>query len=139
MENKNESEVGAQALGRNVRMSAIKMRRIIDRIRGCSYEEALVLPESMPYKACYLISQLVLSAAANASTNLGLNKSDLFISEARVDNSTYLKRFRPRAQGRGYPIKKPTCEVTIKSNLRFAGKMKNGDMRDDYQLKYIEG
>nr|QRK25989.1 ribosomal protein L22 [Pteridium aquilinum subsp. japonicum] len=124
MENTTKSEVGAQALGRNVRVSAAKMRRIIDRIRGCSYEEALVLPESMPYKACYLISQLVLSAAANASTNSGLNKSDSFISEALVNNSTYLKRFRPRAQGRGYPIKKPTCEVTIKSNSRFAGKQK---------------
>nr|YP_011030838.1 ribosomal protein L22 [Hiya brooksiae]WQT71216.1 ribosomal protein L22 [Hiya brooksiae] len=124
MENRNKLEVGVQALGRNIRVSAIKMRRITDRIRGCSYEEALVLLESMPYKACYLISQLVLSAAANASTNLGLKKSDLFISEARVDNSTYPKRFRPRAQGRGYPIKKPTCEVTIKSNSRFAVKIK---------------
>jgi large subunit ribosomal protein L22 len=82
MESEGKSKVGAQARGRNVRVSAMKMRRIINRIRGCSYEEALVLPESMPYGACYLVSQLVLSAAANASTNLGLSKSNLFISEA---------------------------------------------------------
>nr|YP_010308039.1 ribosomal protein L22 [Microlepia speluncae]ULU28020.1 ribosomal protein L22 [Microlepia speluncae] len=125
MENKNKLKVGAQARGRSVRVSAMKMRRIINRIRGCSYGEALVLPESMPYRACYLISQLVLSAAANASSNLGLGKSNLFISEARVDNSTYLKRFRPRAQGRGYPIKKPTCEVTIESNSKFGKDIEN--------------
>nr|YP_009426027.1 ribosomal protein L22 [Deparia viridifrons]ASU94697.1 ribosomal protein L22 [Deparia viridifrons] len=116
MRDNNKSEVGARALGKNIRVSAIKIRRITDRIRGCSYGEALVLPESMPYKTCYLISQLILSAAANANTNFGLDKSNLFISEARVENSTYLKRFRPRAQGRGYPIKKPTRKVTIKSN-----------------------
>nr|NP_848099.2 ribosomal protein L22 [Adiantum capillus-veneris]Q85FI3.2 RecName: Full=Large ribosomal subunit protein uL22c; AltName: Full=50S ribosomal protein L22, chloroplastic [Adiantum capillus-veneris]AAP29430.2 ribosomal protein L22 [Adiantum capillus-veneris] len=108
-----KSQVGAQALGKNVRVSVTKMQRIIDRIRNCSYEEALVLLEFMPYRACYPVSQLVLSAAANASNNLGLNKSDLFVSKAWVDNSKYLRRFRPRAQGRGYPIKKPTCKVTI--------------------------
>nr|YP_009425939.1 ribosomal protein L22 [Deparia pycnosora]ASU94609.1 ribosomal protein L22 [Deparia pycnosora] len=121
MRDNNKSEIGARALGKNIRVSASKIRRITDRIRGCSYGEALVLPESMPHKTCYLISQLILSAAANANTNFGLDKSDLFISEARVENSTYLKRFRPRAQGRGYPIKKPTRKVTIKSNSNSVG------------------
>nr|YP_009427515.1 ribosomal protein L22 [Stegnogramma sagittifolia]ASU96185.1 ribosomal protein L22 [Stegnogramma sagittifolia] len=123
MKNEKKSEIGARALGRNIRVSAIKIRRITDRIRGCSHGEALVLPEFMPYKTCHLISQLILSAAANANTNLGLNKSNLFISEARVENSAYLRRFRPRAQGRGYPIKKPTRKVTIKSNSNLVGKV----------------
>nr|YP_009183855.1 ribosomal protein L22 [Cyrtomium devexiscapulae]YP_009479818.1 ribosomal protein L22 [Cyrtomium fortunei]YP_010889615.1 ribosomal protein L22 [Cyrtomium caryotideum]ALN96628.1 ribosomal protein L22 [Cyrtomium devexiscapulae]AVW86018.1 ribosomal protein L22 [Cyrtomium fortunei]WJJ69462.1 ribosomal protein L22 [Cyrtomium caryotideum] len=123
MKNKRKSEIGARALGKNIRVSDIKIRRIIDQIRGCPYGKALVLPEFMPYKTCYLISQLILSAAANANINFGLNKSDLFISEARVENSTYLKRFRPRAQGRGYPIKKPICKVIIKSNSNFVGEV----------------
>nr|YP_009548444.1 ribosomal protein L22 [Pityrogramma trifoliata]AYW15265.1 ribosomal protein L22 [Pityrogramma trifoliata] len=122
MENKTKLQVGAQAIRKNMRVSVNKMRRIIDRIRNCSYEEALVSLEFMPYRACYLVSQLVLSAAANASTNFGWNKADLFISEAWVDNSTYLRRFRPRAQGRGYPIRKPTCKVTIKSSSKFVKK-----------------
>lgn len=82
MKNEKKSEIGARALGKNIRVSATKIRRILGRIRGCSYGEALVLPEFMPYKTCYLVSQLILSAAANATTNFGLNKSDLFISEA---------------------------------------------------------
>nr|YP_008474603.1 ribosomal protein L22 [Marsilea crenata]AGI51521.1 ribosomal protein L22 [Marsilea crenata] len=118
MEKKIESGVRAQASARSIRMSATKVRRVLDRIQGCSYEEALVSLEFMPYKACNLVSQLVLSAAANATNNLGLSKSKLFISEAWVDNSTYLKRFRPRAQGRGYPIRKPTCQITIRLKSR---------------------
>lgn len=82
MENEKRSEIGARAPGKNIRASAIKMRRILNRIRGCSYGEALVLPEFMPYKTCSLVSQLILPAAANANANFGLNKSDLFISEA---------------------------------------------------------
>lgn len=82
MKNKKKSEIEARAVGRNIRVSATKIRRIVDRIRGCSYGKAPVLPEFMPYKTCYLISQLILSAAANANTNFGLNKSDLFVSEA---------------------------------------------------------
>nr|UTS57001.1 ribosomal protein L22 [Schizaea tenella] len=104
----------------NVRTSANKIRRVINQIRGSSYEKALVPLEFMPYKACYFILQSILSAAANASNNCdsGFNKSDFFISEAHVDNATCLKRFRPRAQGRGYPVRKPTCHVTVKLMLR---------------------
>nr|YP_009549311.1 ribosomal protein L22 [Vittaria graminifolia]YP_009549484.1 ribosomal protein L22 [Vittaria appalachiana]AYW16460.1 ribosomal protein L22 [Vittaria graminifolia]AYW16633.1 ribosomal protein L22 [Vittaria appalachiana] len=119
MRNKNQPKTKAQALGRNIRVSLLKMQRILDRIRYCSYEEALVSLEFMPYRACYPVSKLVLSAAANASTNLGLTKSSLFVSKTWVDNSKYLRRFRPRAQGRGYSIKKPTCQVTIQLSSKL--------------------
>nr|AXX76488.1 ribosomal protein L22 [Dipteris conjugata] len=110
-----ESEVKeAQASSRRVNMSSTKVRRVINQIRNCSYEQALVLLEFMPRRACHPILQLILSAAANANNNYGLTKSNSFISEARVDNGTSLKRFRPRAQGRGYPIRKPTCHVITK-------------------------
>nr|YP_010211732.1 ribosomal protein L22 [Leptochilus decurrens]UBI43180.1 ribosomal protein L22 [Leptochilus decurrens] len=119
MEDEGRSKIGTRALGKNIRVSATKIRRILNRLRGCSYGEALVLPEFMPHKTCSLVSQLILSAAANADANFGLNKSDLFISEARVETSTYLRRFRPRAQGRGCPIRRPVCKVTIKSKSKF--------------------
>lgn len=114
MRNIEESIVEAQASLKNANMSATKARRIISNIRGCSYEQALLLLEFLPHRACYPILQLILSAAANASNRIGSSKSNLFVIEARVDNSTNLKRFRPRARGRGYPIKKPTCHVIIK-------------------------
>lgn len=103
-----------QASSRNIHMSATKVRRIVNQIQGRSYEQALVLLEFLPYRACYPVLQLILSAAANATNNLGLTKSNLLISEARVDKSSYLKRFRPRAQGQSYPIRKHTCHIIIK-------------------------
>lgn len=94
-------------------MSAHKARRIIDQIRGRSYEETLMILELMPYRACYPIFKLVYSAAANASHNMGFNEASLVISQAAVNEGTTLKRLKPRARGRSYPIKRPTCHITI--------------------------
>nr|YP_010463847.1 ribosomal protein L22 [Anemia phyllitidis]UUL71113.1 ribosomal protein L22 [Anemia phyllitidis] len=120
MKTKIEWGTETRASLRNIRISASKTRRVLNQIRGCSYEQALVSLEFMPYKACYFVLQLILSAAANANNkyNNKLSKSNLFISEACVDNATCLKRFRPRAQGRGYPIRKPTCHIIVKLALK---------------------
>nr|YP_009547596.1 ribosomal protein L22 [Vaginularia trichoidea]AYW16113.1 ribosomal protein L22 [Vaginularia trichoidea] len=113
-----QNQILAQAVGINIRVSLLKMERLLNGIRNCSYEEALVSPEFMPYRACYPVSQLILSAAANASNNLGLKKSELVVSKAWVSKCRYLRRFQPRAQGRAYPIRKPTCKVTIQSSSK---------------------
>nr|YP_009869991.1 ribosomal protein L22 [Mesua ferrea]QJX65515.1 ribosomal protein L22 [Mesua ferrea]QKJ81932.1 ribosomal protein L22 [Mesua ferrea]QQK92905.1 ribosomal protein L22 [Mesua ferrea] len=101
------------ALGQYIRMSAHKARRVIDQIRGRSYEETLMILELMPYRACYPIFKLVYSAAANASHNMGFNEANLIISQAEVNEGTTAKKIRPRARGRNFLIKKPTCHITI--------------------------
>nr|YP_011009102.1 ribosomal protein L22 [Helicteres hirsuta]WPV76354.1 ribosomal protein L22 [Helicteres hirsuta] len=101
------------ALGQHIHMSAHKARRIIDQIRGRSYEETLMILELLPYRACYPIFKLVYSAAANARHNRGFNEASLFISEAAVNEGTTLKRLKPRARGRSFRIKRPTCHITI--------------------------
>jgi len=94
-------------------MSPDKVRRVSNQIRGRSYEQALMILEFMPYRACNPILKLLSSAAANASHNFGLDKSNLFINRIQVNKGSFLKRLQPRAQGRGYPIHKPTCHITI--------------------------
>nr|AWH06138.1 ribosomal protein L22 [Asclepias feayi] len=110
---KTEKKKEVYALGQHISMSADKARRVIDQIRGRSYEETLMILELMPYRACYPIFKLVYSAAANASYNMGSNEANLVISKAEVNKGTTMKKFKPRARGRSYPIKKPTCHITI--------------------------
>jgi large subunit ribosomal protein L22 len=105
--------LSAKAVLRNVPMSPFKVRRVLDQIRGLSYSQALMILEFMPYRACQPILKVLTSAAANAKHNLGATKSSLIIREARADQGPQMKRFRPRAQGRGFPIKKPTCQIMI--------------------------
>nr|NP_569668.1 ribosomal protein L22 [Psilotum nudum]Q8WHY3.1 RecName: Full=Large ribosomal subunit protein uL22c; AltName: Full=50S ribosomal protein L22, chloroplastic [Psilotum nudum]AGC26833.1 ribosomal protein L22 [Psilotum nudum]BAB84256.1 ribosomal protein L22 [Psilotum nudum] len=113
-----EKKKEVRALAKYVKMSAHKVRRVINQIRGRSYEEALISLEFLPYRACYPLLQLVSSAAANANNNLGLKKDTLLISEAKVDEASVSKRFQPRAQGRAYSIQKDTCHITIKIRER---------------------
>nr|YP_009989254.1 ribosomal protein L22 [Rhodiola sacra]QNM99268.1 ribosomal protein L22 [Rhodiola sacra] len=108
---KNKTKV--YALGQHISMSAHKARKVVDQIRGRSYEETLMILELMPYRACYPIFKLVYSAAANASHNMDFKKGELIISKAEVNEGTTVKKLKPRARGRGYPIKRPTCHITI--------------------------
>nr|BDY09260.1 ribosomal protein L22 [Lysimachia foenum-graecum] len=108
---KNKNKI--YALGQHISMSAHKARRVIDQIRGRSYEETLMILELMPYRASYSIFKLVYSAAANASDNMGSDETNLIICKAEVNEGTTVKKLKPRARGRSYPIKRPTCHITI--------------------------
>nr|YP_010290113.1 ribosomal protein L22 [Sanicula lamelligera]UKT60815.1 ribosomal protein L22 [Sanicula lamelligera]UMY76498.1 ribosomal protein L22 [Sanicula lamelligera] len=101
------------ALGQHISMSANKARRVVDQIRGRSYEETLMILELMPYRACYPILKLVYSAAANASYTMDSNESNLVISKAQVSEGTATKKLKPRARGRSFTIKRPTCHIAI--------------------------
>uniref|UniRef100_B7T3E5 Large ribosomal subunit protein uL22c n=1 Tax=Geranium macrorrhizum TaxID=28963 RepID=B7T3E5_9ROSI len=101
------------AWGQYISMSATKVRRVINQIRGRSYQETLMILELMPYRACYPIFKLIDSAAANAIHNMHFDKKSLIISKAEVNEGTTVKKLKPRAKGRGYPIKRSTCQITI--------------------------
>ncbi|MCL1471294.1 50S ribosomal protein L22 [Argonema antarcticum] len=102
-----------KAIARYIRMSPYKVRRVLDQIRGRSYREALIVLEFMPYAACEPILKVLRSAVANAEHNVGLDPKKLVVSQAYADQGSTLKRFRPRAQGRAYQIRKPTCHITV--------------------------
>nr|YP_009572071.1 ribosomal protein L22 [Veratrum japonicum]YP_010309020.1 ribosomal protein L22 [Veratrum schindleri]QBI37662.1 ribosomal protein L22 [Veratrum japonicum]QSV09149.1 ribosomal protein L22 [Veratrum schindleri] len=107
------SSTEVKVLAQHICMSVFKARRVIDQIRGRSYEETLRILELMPYRASYPILKMVYSAASNASHNMGWDEADLFISKAEVNGGAIVKKLRPRARGRSFPIKRPFCHITI--------------------------
>ena len=102
-----------KARAKYIRMSPHKIRRVIDQLRGRSYQEALMILEFLPYDASGPIWQVIHSAAANAKTNYGLDKKKLIVDQIFADEGPKIKRIRPRAQGRAYKILKPTCHITV--------------------------
>lgn len=102
-----------KAVTKYIRMSPHKIRRVLDQIRGCSYQEALMILEFLPYDAGNPIWKIIHSVAANAKHNYGLNKKKLVIDTIFANEGPKLKRIRPRAQGRAYKILKPTCHITV--------------------------
>ncbi len=103
----------AVARARYVRVTPMKARRVIDLIRGRSAREALAVLEFAPQTASAPVSKVLASAMANAENNLGLDPDSLIVSGAFVDEGPTLKRFRPRAQGRAYRIRKRTSHITV--------------------------
>lgn len=101
----------SKSTGKYLRLSPHKVRRILDQIRGKKYQEALLILQFMPYRPCDNITKILKSAAHNSKSD---NKNNLIIIEAFANQGPKIKRFQPRAQGRAFPIHKPTCHITIK-------------------------
>jgi large subunit ribosomal protein L22 len=104
--------ITAKAIVKRIRMSPTKVRRVLKLLKNSSYEDALILLEFLPYKACGPIWQVLRSAVANAEYRYQFNKKDLRIKELYVSQGPVMKRFRPRAQGRAFVIRKPLCHIT---------------------------
>ncbi|WP_420063789.1 50S ribosomal protein L22 [Prochlorococcus marinus] len=103
----------SKAHGRFIRGSVSKVRRVLDQIRGRTYRDALIMLEFMPYRSTGPITKVLRSAVANAENNLGLDPSSLIVKTASADMGPSMKRYRPRAQGRAFAIKKQTCHISI--------------------------
>ncbi len=104
---------GARAVARHVRISPNKARRVINLVRGLPAKEALTVLQFAPQAASEQVFKVLASAIANAENNERLDPDALLVSEAYVDEGPTLKRFRPRAQGRAYRIRKRTSHITI--------------------------
>jgi large subunit ribosomal protein L22 len=103
----------ARATARYVRMTPMKVRRVVDLIRGMEAREALSVLKFAPQAASEPVAKVLASAVANAEHNQQLDPATLVISVAYVDEGPTLKRFRPRAQGRAFRINKRTSHITI--------------------------
>src|SRR6201991_4581464 len=103
----------ARATARYVRMTPMKVRRVVDLIRGMEAREALSVLQFAPQAASEPVAKVLASAVANAEHNHQLDPGSLIVSVAYVDEGPTLKRFRPRAQGRAFRINKRTSHITI--------------------------
>ena len=106
----------AKAKARFVRMSARKVRRVADLIRGRNVEEALNILAFTPKAAALPLEKTLKSATANALSVVGtakLKAEDLWIKKILVDGGPVMKRIRPTSMGRAYRIIKRTNHITV--------------------------
>jgi large subunit ribosomal protein L22 len=117
---------GARAIARHVRVSPMKARRVVDLVRGLPAKEALTVLKFAPQAASEQVYKVLASAVANAENNERLDPDSLLVRAAFVDEGPTLKRFRPRAQGRAYRIRKRTCHITIEVESVVAAGQRRG-------------
>lgn len=102
-----------RAVLKYARISSRKVKIVIDLIKNKNLEEAYGILRFTPKAASSILMKLVKSAEANAVTNNGLDKEDLYVAEAYATQGPTLKRIMPRAQGRANRINKRTSHITV--------------------------
>lgn len=103
----------ARAIAKNVKIAPRKARLVIDLVREKDVIEADVILSNLNKEAVRLIRKVLTSAVANAENNLGLDKENLFVSEAYINEGITLKRMKFGSRGHVDPIKKRTSHITI--------------------------
>lgn len=104
----------AKAKQTDIKMTARKLRRVINEVRGKNVKEAMDMLRFMPYFAARVVEQNLKAAVANAQEKHGLGAESLKVSEIFADESQTFKRGKPRAQGRIYRRLKRTSHLTVK-------------------------
>ena len=102
-----------RAVAKHVRISPYKVRVVLDIIRGKNYAQAVAILENTPKSASEPIKKVLMSAAANAENNMGMDKNDLYVAECFADGGQMLKRMQPVSKGRGHAILKRTSHITV--------------------------
>ena len=108
----------ARATLRYSGIPANKMRAVADLVRGKDVDVALHTLQFVTRAAALPMRKLIESAAANAkekatAADRRFEPERLFVKTVTVDEGPTAKRFRPRAQGRAYRIRKRTCHVML--------------------------
>ena len=103
----------ARAVAKYIRIAPRKVRIVIDLVRGRKIDEALAILKFTPKAASSVIYKVIASAAANAEHNLELNRDNLYVAEAFVDQGPTRKRVHPRSRGQAFRINKKTSHVTV--------------------------
>ena len=101
------------ALTRNARMSAAKGRPLARECQGLPVSAALKIVEFSPRKAATILKKTILSAAANAKNNNGLDVATLTIKQCVFDESVRTRRFWPTARGSAHPIARRLCHCKV--------------------------
>ena len=104
---------GTRAKAMNVRMSASKVRVVLNHIRGMDVKSADNTLALLQRDSAHDVRKLLASAVANAVNNDSKDADDLYVKACFADEGPTLKRFRPRAKGRAGAIFKRTCHITI--------------------------
>lgn len=95
------------------RITARKVRLVLDKIRGLSVAEAEAVLSNLDRRASTIVLKVLKSAEANAQNNHNMDVEKLFVKATYATEGPTLKRIRARAKGAASPINKRTSHITV--------------------------
>jgi large subunit ribosomal protein L22 len=95
------------------RVGAQKARLVVDLVRGKDVNNAIKTLTFLNKKTAGMVKKLIESAVANAEYKKVMDVDNLYVKTIWVDQGPVLKRFRPRAQGRAFGVRKKTSHINV--------------------------
>lgn len=123
----------------NLRIAPRKVRLVTHSIVGVDAREALTQLSKQVKKSSQPIQTLLKSAIANATNNLGMDETNLYVLEVRVGDGLRLKRWLPRAFGRATPLLRRGSNVTIVLEEKIEGKNRTEKKKETVETVSMEG
>jgi large subunit ribosomal protein L22 len=108
-----------QAITKNVRMSAQKMREVVRQIQGLPALQAKAVLAVVTRKSARAVSKTLTSAIANVEDQMSTGKipkmamESVMVKEALALTAASMRRFTPKARGSAGPIIKRSCHIKI--------------------------
>ena len=103
----------AKAIAKGMRISPIKIRLVVDLVRGKSVKDARTILINYNTKASKMILNVLNSAVANAVNNNKMDEEKLVVTEARVDQGPVMKRIMFDSRGHIGRKDKRTSHIVI--------------------------
>ncbi len=110
---KTNERPGVRAVHRGARVSATKVREVLDLIRNKPVGEARTTLQFTERGAADLVIKVLDSAVANAANNEDIPPDELYVAACYADEGPTMNRWRPRARGRATRIRKRTAHITV--------------------------
>jgi len=103
----------ARAVAKWIHRGPRKVRKFVKLIRDCTIDEAQAILEVQASPAAADVLGCLNSAVANGENNHGMDRDEMIVSKAVVDEGLRMRRMRPRARGRADIQRRPTCHITV--------------------------
>jgi large subunit ribosomal protein L22 len=101
------------AQGRNVSISAQKVRLVVDMVRGKDVVQALTELKFTTNSAARPVYKVLASAMANGEENFGVSRDDMFVYRIFADEAPTRKWRRFGARGRFKPWLRRSSHITV--------------------------
>ncbi len=127
-----------KAINRSLKIAPRKVRLVIGVVRGLSVEAAIRQLGFVNKASAEPVKKLILSAVSNAKGK-GLDEKTLQVKSILANPGPVLYRYRPRAMGRAFTIRKKTTHVTVV--LEGTEKVEKSKLVENQKIeeKVIEG
>ena len=103
----------AKATARTVLIAPRKARLVVNLVRGKDVSDAMAILNNLNKKSARLTKKVLVSAVANAENNFKMDKNNLYVKEAYINDGPIMKRRRIGSRSHVDRHDKKTSHITI--------------------------